>query len=132
MNTEQERAELLPCPFCGGTPEIVERDVEPHGDPWYGRKFEKFVECECGACLFDEAFHEGFYSEEKAVEAWNRRAALQSQDREGAVDPLQPAVDWLNEAIIDLTATDIQRRLFIGHNRAQRLLDHARRVEEKK
>lgn len=57
-------------------------------------------------------------------------ADRQSQDRED--DPLQPAVNWLNEAIVDLTATDIQRRLFVGHNRAQRMLDHARRAGEVK
>lgn len=83
MNTEQERTELLPCPFCGGTPKIVERDVEPQGDPWYGRKIEKFVNCACGACLFDEQFHEGFYSDEKAVEAWNRRAHGIKQEKKG-------------------------------------------------
>ena len=25
---------LKPCPFCGGTQEIVTRDVEPQGDSW--------------------------------------------------------------------------------------------------
>jgi hypothetical protein len=68
--------ELLPCPFCDGAPRIVTRDVEPQGDPWYGRKDETFVLCDCGACLFDGAFHEGFYdAETRAVAAWNRRAA---------------------------------------------------------
>jgi hypothetical protein len=68
--------ELQPCPFCGGAPRIVTRDVEPQGDPWYGRKDETFVLCDCGACLFDGAFHEGFYdAETRAVAAWNRRAA---------------------------------------------------------
>jgi hypothetical protein len=67
-------ADLKPCPFCGGTPAIVTRDVEPQGDPWYGRKDETFVLCDCGACLFDGTFHEGFWdAETNAVEAWNRR-----------------------------------------------------------
>ena len=67
--------ELLPCPFCGGAPAIVTRDVEPQGDPWYGAKKETFVLCDCGCCLFDGDFHEGFYdAETRAVEAWNRRA----------------------------------------------------------
>jgi hypothetical protein len=74
---EGSMAELKPCPFCGGTPAIVTRNVEPQGDPWYGRKDETFVLCDCGACLFDGAFHEGFWdAETRAVEAWNRRAAL--------------------------------------------------------
>jgi hypothetical protein len=65
---------LKPCPFCGGKPEVVTRNVEPQGDPWYGRKMETFVLCDCGACLFDGAFHEGFWdAETRAVEAWNRR-----------------------------------------------------------
>lgn len=66
--------DLLPCPFCGGQPRLETRDVEPQGDPWYGGKIETFVLCECGACLFDGYFHEGFYdAETRAVEAWNKR-----------------------------------------------------------
>lgn len=68
-------SELKPCPFCGAKPEIVTRDVEPQGDSWYGKKCETFVLCDCGACLFDGAFHEGFYdAENRAVAAWNCRA----------------------------------------------------------
>ena len=68
-------AELKPCPFCAGAPAIVTRDVEPQGDPWYGRRTETFVLCGCGACLFDGGFHEGFYdAETRAVAAWNKRA----------------------------------------------------------
>jgi len=70
-----ERATLLPCPFCGGDPHIEVRDVEPQGDPWYGTKTETFVLCECGACLFDGTFHEGFIDAAKAAKAWNDRAA---------------------------------------------------------
>jgi hypothetical protein len=67
--------ELKPCPFCGGTPELVTRNVEPQGDPWYGKKMETFVLCDCGACLFDGAFHEGFWdAETRAIAAWNRRS----------------------------------------------------------
>jgi hypothetical protein len=66
---------LKPCPFCGGTPELVTRNVEPQGDPWYGKKMETFVLCDCGACLFDGAFHEGFWdAETRAIAAWNRRS----------------------------------------------------------
>jgi hypothetical protein len=75
---------LLPCPFCGGAPEIVTRNVEPQGDPWYGRKDETFVLCNCGAALFDGAFHEGFYdAQTRAVEAWNRRALSSSPSEDG-------------------------------------------------
>lgn len=84
--------ELEPCPFCGGTPRIVTRDVEPQGDPWYGRKDETFVLCGCGACLFDGDFHEGFYdAETRAVAAWNTRArtaveAAISKEREACAE----------------------------------------------
>lgn len=68
---------LAVCPFCGGeTPSVVIRDVEPQGDPWYGQKKEQFVECgNCGCCLFDRNFHEGFYDKNDAIAAWNTRAA---------------------------------------------------------
>lgn len=76
MTTDHQGAELKPCPFCGGSAEITERDVEPQGDPWYGKRLETFVVCGCGACLFDGGFHEGFYDPEtRAIAAWNRRPA---------------------------------------------------------
>ena len=69
--------ELKSCPFCGNVPDIVTRDVEPQNDSWYGSKDETFVLCECGACMFDEMFHEGFGSSEtgreRAIRAWNAR-----------------------------------------------------------
>ena len=66
---------LLDCPFCGGEAEVTARDVEPQGDPWYGKNIQTFVICtNCGACLFDDCFHEGFADEHEAVAAWNRRA----------------------------------------------------------
>lgn len=68
---------LAPCPFCGGPPRLVTRDVEPQGDTWYGTKVETFVLCDCGCCLFDGGFHEGFWdAETRAVEAWNKRAKI--------------------------------------------------------
>jgi hypothetical protein len=74
-NITDRRETLKPCPFCGGNPALETRDVEPQGDPWYGKKNETFVLCECGACLFDGMFHEGFCDPEtRAVAAWNTRA----------------------------------------------------------
>lgn len=75
--TQKDDVELKPCPFCGGNPEITTRDVEQQGDSWYGGKTATFVLCDCGACLFDGHFHEGFYdAETRAFAAWNKRAAL--------------------------------------------------------
>lgn len=65
---------LKPC-FCGRTPEIVTRDVEPQEDRFFSGKAIMFVLCECGQCLFDGAFHEGFSDEEDAANAWNYRVA---------------------------------------------------------
>lgn len=98
-----DAAALAPCPFCGGTPRIVTRDVEPQGDPWYGRKDEMFVLCDCGACLFDGAFHEGFYDPETtAPAAWNRRTAaselvagVQAEPTE-LLHALQEAADFIS------------------------------------
>ena len=106
MNIEQERAALRPCPFCGGEPEIVKRDVEPQWDSWYGKKIEQFVECGCGACLFDELFHEGFYKAEEAIAAWNRCAALQSQEVQALRDALKVANDALESISNEMTVGD--------------------------
>lgn len=123
-DTEQERAELLPCPFCGGEAFMEEHPPHKHSDwlvkmgmPEYsaGSFTIECVACECGM------IHE---SRDGVVAAWNRRAALQSQD-----DPLQPAANWLFKAIAECKVADIRWALRIGHNRAQRLFDHARRVE---
>ena len=66
---------LLPCPFCGGEAKTTARDVEPQCDPWYGKNIQTFVVCtNCGACLFDDYFHDGFADEHEAIAAWNRRA----------------------------------------------------------
>ena len=66
---------LRPCPFCGGEAEIRNEDVEPQGDPWYGKTMCLHVRCKtCGCAMFDETFHEGFYAENDAISAWNARA----------------------------------------------------------
>ena len=71
---------LKPCPFCGGEAEVTTRDVEPQGDQWYGKNIQTFVICtNCGACLFDDYFHDGFADEHEAIAAWNRRAQPENE-----------------------------------------------------
>ena len=69
---------LKTCPFCGSNHcGITKRDVEPQNDSFYGKKIELFVICfNCGCCLFDEYFHDGFPTEEEAIKAWNKRAEV--------------------------------------------------------
>jgi len=65
---------LKPCPFCGGVASVVTEDVEPQGDPWYGRKMETFIACgDCGTSLFNRYFHEGFSDINDGVREWNTR-----------------------------------------------------------
>ena len=53
---------LKPCPFCGGEADVIEHLF--HGlDSLYGLQCKK---CKAKTYLFYE-------SEEKAIEAWNRR-----------------------------------------------------------
>lgn len=54
---------LKPCPFCGGEAHIHHRNNAP----------EYCVVCEDKKCLGHSVYHL-FYTEEKAAEAWNRRA----------------------------------------------------------
>jgi hypothetical protein len=59
--------ELKPCPFCGKEASITRRDVEPQNDPWYGKKIETFIICDCGACLLSGYFHDGFSDNDDAI-----------------------------------------------------------------
>lgn len=72
MNTEQERA-LLPCPFCGGEARF---DSDDDGWNWI----------ECGGCQVATNHRTSAMDDCRPLlaESWNRRAALQSQDREDA------------------------------------------------
>lgn len=55
MTTLQERAALLPCPFCGGKP-VWDHNEDFNAD---------FIRCDCGASHWGEA-HE-----------WNRRVEFE-------------------------------------------------------
>lgn len=61
--------DLLPCPFCGGSP-----DVKYIGDDSTPKRFIE-IECSlCGAKRTDGAIRFGMdWLEHKAVAGWNRR-----------------------------------------------------------
>lgn len=82
MSTEQERAELLPCPFCGaGTTEIQE-----NGRPWLGTRWGDPVSvsvrhwCEPVDGQPSRMIERVGRDRAAAIDAWNRRAALQSSE----------------------------------------------------
>lgn len=59
--TDQQKVQLLPCPFCGGQPvrgSSYDEDVLLHN-----------IRCRCGAGVND------FFGPEGAIEAWNTRQA---------------------------------------------------------
>lgn len=66
--------ELKPCPFCGSADIHIAPDEVGSGGQWVGP-----VHVVCGGdCVAGQTGDD----KESAVAAWNRRAALQSQDRE--------------------------------------------------
>ena len=58
--------ELLPCPFCGETNLYVERAVA-----YTLTGYLYFVRC--GNIPYCAIRQSGFFTEEEAIEAWNRR-----------------------------------------------------------
>lgn len=66
--------ELKPCPFCGCANIHITPDEVVSGGQWVGP-----VHVVCGGdCVAGQSGDD----RESAIAAWNRRAALQSQDRE--------------------------------------------------
>lgn len=62
--------ELKPCPFCGGEAKLISY----HASMWIDNPTDSFVKCkDCGATTIHY-----FPTEEKAIEAWNRRAEHES------------------------------------------------------
>lgn len=73
MTNEQLRAELLPCPFCGESENLIVQHCE-------GTIIHPAYRIYCDNC----GGSNGYTDRGDHVEDWNRRAALQTQDREDA------------------------------------------------
>lgn len=71
MNTEQERAALLPCPFCGETEGLIIQHCE-------GTIIHPALRIYCDNC----GASSGYSDRVDPGDIWNRRAALQSQNKE--------------------------------------------------
>lgn len=71
---------LAPCPFCGGEAYVVKH----HYGMWDNKPKDFFVIClNCNAAS-------SHYSntEEKAIEAWNRRTQSHKNEKEGGISCL--------------------------------------------
>lgn len=71
-------AELLPCPFCGGSQTYVEPDERGSGGQWVAP-----IHVGCKDCRVDMATED--YVDD-AIAAWNRRASLPPGDGKGGVE----------------------------------------------
>lgn len=83
MNKEElaalDRAELLPCPFCGGKAKVVGHQCAEDACTAY-------VECtDCGAKT--DYFEDAYTPRPEAIAAWNTRAI--PRDLQGLVDALR-------------------------------------------
>ena len=70
------KRELKPCPWCGGTPYLLEMPLRH-----YSGCSEYVIKCsECGATPphgeFYDVYNTREYAEQQAVEAWNRRNVI--------------------------------------------------------
>ena len=117
MSTEQERAELLPCPFCGEAAYF-----ERHGT----HRQSCIVACQSCGCSLEtgETGHD-------CGGMWNTRAALHSQDRDALIN-------LVNACPTDLRCHDFHHPKADQHRHGEvckpldrylEAIDHARRIE---
>jgi Lar family restriction alleviation protein len=79
MTTEQDRAKLLPCPFCGAEPHISRMRDE---SLWSHDEVEK-TRVYCGGCYIATDYTEEGQDPE-AIEKWNTRVGLAAQQAPAA------------------------------------------------
>ena len=109
IDTEQERAELLPCPFCGPGESVVSTYIDDVAQRY---------RVGCGRCGASTGIHPRDKTEAPAIEAWNRRAALQSQKPK----PNDLMLSGVLRMPFDMAmASEISRLQF--YHRAQQALD---------
>ena len=81
MNINQQRAALLPCPFCGAGETVVQEN----GRPWLGKKYGEPTSvsvrhwCDHADGQPSRVIERVGRDRTSAINAWNRRAAPQSQ-----------------------------------------------------
>jgi len=120
--------ELKPCPFCGCANIHITPDEVDSGGQWVGP-----VHVVCGGdCVAGQSGDD----RESAIAAWNRRAALQSQDREDA-----ERYRWLRNDCLDGCFAEIAPVVFntddcfkhddeaLMGEALDKAIDHARRIE---
>lgn len=138
MSTEQERAELLPCPFCGAG----KTEIQDNGRPWLGTKWGEPVSvsvrhwCEHVDGQPSRMIERVGRDRASAIDAWNRRAALQSQDREPCTWKYDKAIDAYDTACGNAfivgegtpAENDMKFCCYCGGVLTE-AIDHARRIE---
>jgi len=65
MTEEVNAKVLLPCPFCGDKPELVEWEV--------GQRKYYAVRCRCDVMMGELSTAQGWAKKEDAIKVWNQR-----------------------------------------------------------
>ena len=74
MTNQDKARELMPCPFCGGEPEINEREDEC----LWSHNIVPWLSVGCQECSFEFDWPAG-HDDPNAIKQWNTRAATHHQ-----------------------------------------------------
>lgn len=136
MGEQNKTVELLPCPFCGGAPEIIDERVgyfvrcdhcKPFATVIYGESVRHldYIECVSESA---KAFAEVDWGalRQSAIDVWNRRTAAPTRSQRGRLfamqlgeesrrafaqpaAPAQPPAKAVREGLTDAEMFDIIR-----------------------